>query len=362
MKVAACCFVLIVIQPLTVPTAGADQAVPPPEEAAEQEGNLTQKLKLRGFADVDLRTDDDPRSATSFALGQVDFFISSQLSEDLRVLGEVVFEAGDDNELVVDVERLLLQYSPSDFFGIAAGRFHTAIGYFNTAFHHGTWFQTTVDRPFLFAFEDEGGMLPIHNVGITVGGGIPSGRAGLRYVAEVGNGRASRSPGANPVQVASDENEHKAVNLALLARPEAVPGLQAGVSSYWDRREPAGRPKTTESILAFHAVYRSSTTEVLNEALFIRHAPSGERSVRTFGFYSQLARSWGRLQPYVRYQYVDAPGEDPILADVGRQYGPSLGLRRELGEAAALKVQYDRTTRRGLGSVNTWTLQAAFTF
>jgi len=36
-------------------------------------------------------------------------------------------------------------------------RYHTAIGYYNTAYHHSTWFQTTTGRPFLFEFEDKGG-------------------------------------------------------------------------------------------------------------------------------------------------------------------------------------------------------------
>src|ERR1700693_1282608 len=38
------------------------------------------------------------------------------------------------------------------------------------------------------------GILPIHNVGVEAFGRIPSGRWGLHYVAEVGNGRASRPP------------------------------------------------------------------------------------------------------------------------------------------------------------------------
>jgi hypothetical protein len=39
-----------------------------------------------------------------------------------------------------------------------------------------------------------------------------------------------------------------------------------------------------------------------------------------------------------------------------------VGLRRELGSFAALKLQYDRITRKGLGSRNGLTVQAAFTF
>ena len=97
------------------------------------------------------------------------------------------------------------------------GRYHTSIGYYNTAYHHGKWFQTAVGRPFLFRFEDEGGILPIHNVGVSVQGRIPSGKLGLNYVAEMGNGRTSRSLDLSPVQNVVSEKNGKSINLALIA-------------------------------------------------------------------------------------------------------------------------------------------------
>src|SRR5205807_2958732 len=132
-----------------------------------------------------------------------------------------VVEAGPGNAVGVDVERMLLEYSHSDYFNLAVGRYHTAIGYYNTAYHHSTWFQTTTGRPFLFEFEDKGGPLPIHNVGVSLSGRIPSGTVGLHYVVEVGNGRASRSylpplgQTATAVQNYVDENTHKAINVAI---------------------------------------------------------------------------------------------------------------------------------------------------
>jgi hypothetical protein len=43
--------------------------------------------------------------------------------------------------------------------------------------------QTAVGRPFIFAFEDEGGILPIYNVGLSAAGRVPSGGLNLQYVA-----------------------------------------------------------------------------------------------------------------------------------------------------------------------------------
>ena len=246
---------------------------------------------------------------------------------------------------------------------MSLGRYHTAIGYYNTAYHHGTWFQTATGRPFIFAFEDEGGILPIHNVGISADGRIPSGRFGLSYIAEIGNGRASRTPLDPGVQNIIDENNGKAVNLALISHPEFVPGLQAGFSVYRDRLNPDGLPKIGETIIAGHLVYKNRRWELLNEALTIRHAPTGSTApFHTFGFYTQVARRFGRYQPYFRYQYLNAPAGDPILGEVGQKRGPSGGLRLDFSKFAAFKAQYDRTAKRSAKSVDGLTLKVAFTF
>ena len=48
----------------------------------------------------------------------------------------------------------------------------------------------------MYLFEDSGGVLPVHTVGVTMAGLIPqAGSLGLHWVAEIGNGRSS-DPGA----------------------------------------------------------------------------------------------------------------------------------------------------------------------
>src|ERR1700674_3137659 len=259
--------------PKPTPPQAAPPSQPEPEPQAEHamsEGMDLNKtlLRIRGFSDVTLHGSNLKGDHTSFSLGQVDLFVTSDVSEKLKFLSEVVFEAGRDNSFGVDIERLLLTYSFGDILNVGVGRFHSAIGYYNTAYHHSTWLQTTTGRPFLFQFEDQGGILPIHNVGMTASGRIPSGALGLHYVAEVGNGRASRFPlTEEPVQNKVDENNHKAFNLALFARPQALSGLQVGFSFYRDLLTPAGAPKIGETILAAHAILTRSTFEWLNEAL-----------------------------------------------------------------------------------------------
>src|SRR6267378_6784552 len=283
-----------------LPSQAPPQAAPlrqpetePQAQPAESQGMDMNKtlLRIRGFSDVTLRGSDLKGDTTSFSLGQVDMFVTSDVSERLKFLSEIVFEAGRDNSFGVDVERLLLTYSFGDFLNVGVGRFHSAIGYYNTAYHHSTWLQTTTGRPFLFEFEDRGGILPIHNVGVTASGRIPSGALGLHYVAEVGNGRTSRSREFEQVQNVLDENNHKSVNFSVFARPEAVRGLQAGLSIYRDLLAPLNSPRIGETILAAHAVYTGLSFEWLNEALLLRHAPQGtSRVFDTPGFYPQVSK------------------------------------------------------------------------
>lgn len=340
------------------------ESAPNPDQTSTMRMDTNSTLmQIRGFGDVNLRGSNQKGATTSFALGQLDLFVTSDVSERFRFLSEIVFEADQaTNAFGVDVERLLLQYSPSDYFKVAVGRYHTAIGYYNTAYHHSTWLQTATGRPFLFQFEDNGGILPIHNVGVTASGLIPSGPLQLHYVAEVGNGRASHA-GAEAVQNVFDENNGKAVNFALFATPERIPGLQAGFSVYHDNLTPLNRPNIGETILAAHGVIMRPNFEWLNEALLIRHAPNGSpRVFNTPGFYTQISKRFGSYRPYFRYQYVNASDSEPVFPDVGLRQGPSAGLRYDASESVALKLQYDRTMLRHEPSFNSLALQLGFTF
>ncbi len=350
------------------PTPAAPTPEPEPEAKsapamAERMDTSNTLMRIRGFGDVNLRGSDQRSSTTSFSLGQLDLFVTSDVSERFKLLSEIVFEADEHNSFGVDIERLLLQYSPNDLFKVSVGRYHTAIGYYNTAYHHSTWLQTATGRPFLFQFEDGGGILPIHNVGISASGLIPSGKLQLHYVAEIGNGRASGSPAAEAVQNVVDENNGKSVNFALFATPEAVRGLQVGFSAYHDHLTPINAPRMGELILDAHAVIVRPNFEWLNEALLIRHSVDGtSRVFNTPGFYSQISKRYGSYRPYFRYQYVNESDLEPAFPNVGRQQGPSVGLRFDASESVALKFQFDHTDLRHQPSYNTLGLQLAFTF
>lgn len=362
-------------------TAMPSPSTPPESDQTQSENVMAERmdlsktlLRIRGFGDISLHGDTQKADTSSFSLGQLDLFVTSDVSDKFKFLSEIVFEAGPNNfygvtsgsanTFGVDIERYLLQYSHNDYLNISAGRGHTAIGYYNTAYHHSTWLQTTTGRPFLFDFEDHGGILPIHMVGVTASGLVPSGHLGLHYVAEVGNGRESRDPLVEePVQNEVDDQNRKAFNFALFARPEAISGLQAGISVYRDMLAPANAPKIGETIIAAHAVLIRSKYEWLNEALLDRHASAGSSAVfNTPGFYTQVSKQFGIYRPYFRYQYVNVANNEPVFPDVALRHGPSLGLRLDASESVALKLQYDYTFLRYQPGVNGLNLQIGFTF
>lgn len=365
----------------TAAAALQSAAHPPGESQPSSENAMMERmdvgrtlLNIRGFGDLSFHGDTLPGDTTSFTLGQLDLFVTSDVSDRFKFLSEIVFEAGPDNiygtrtgelnTFGVDIERYILQYSPNDFLNISAGRFHTDIGYYSTAYHHSSWLQTTTDRPFLFEFEDRGGILPVHMVGVSATGAIPSGALGLHYTAEVGNGRASRNPlDEEPVQNVIDDQNHKAYNLALFVRPDAIRGFQAGFSFYRDVLVPQGSPRVGESILAAHAVVIRPRWEWLTEAVLDRHTLHGESlSFNTPGFYSQISRQFHAYRPYFRYQYINVPDGEPIYPDVALRHGPSAGLRYDASESVALKFQYDYTSLRNQPAVNGLTGQLGFTF
>jgi hypothetical protein len=303
---------------------------------------------------------------TSFQAGEFDLFITSRLSERLSFLAEVVLGPDDTNYFGVDIERYQLTYKANPYFAATAGRFHTSIGYYNTAYHHGVWFSTAEGRPIMYLFEDSGGILPVHMVGLNVMGAVPhTSKLGLHYVAEVGNGLTSdtNNPAIESVQNFVSDRNAKATNVAAYIRPEKVPGLQIGGSWYHDRLYPPGEAGVTQNIGSAYVVYLSPNWEFLNEAVLLSNNQDGTpRPFRSPMSYIQMARKFGIYKPYFRYQYVRDHVGDPLNLLEGTYYGPSAGVRIDFAEYAAFKLQYNHLYQSTRLAGNGLNAQVAFTF
>ena len=353
-------------------------AAPPEEETHDHMMAIPHGpvLHFRGFFDLDfdqgsvaqqLQYPVGVPAKSTFRAGEFDLFMTSQLSDKLSFLTELVFATDPGNTFSLDLERFQLTYRPSKYCEISGGRFHTDIGYYNTAFHHGTWFSTATGRPFMYYFEDAGGVLPVHEVGITTTGYIPgSGKLNLHWTAEVGNGSSEFGTplfGDGVENFASDRNR-KDVNFAVYSKPAWIDGLQVGGSYLRGDLIPAdGSPAVNQTISSVYAVYLNSKWEFLNEAVLLHHQiTGGGRSYNSPLGYTQLAYRFGKYRPYFRFQEVNIPNDDPVTAFKGRYEGPSVGLRVDLFSYAAFKAQYNRVFLRDAAAQNGLELQMAFTF
>jgi hypothetical protein len=356
------------------PPAPAPTPAPEPQPTIEAPvvNEVAPRLHLNVFGDVGAQV--YSHIPDTFEFGSLDLFMTARLSDKVFTLGEVLFIAQSDNSIGVDIERLLLTYRQSDYFAASVGRYHTWVGYYNTAFNKGAFLETTTDRPFMYAFDDVGGVLPMQDVGINVTGKIPSGKMGLNYVVEVGNGRAW-GLNAEPAQNNQDANNSKSINGGLFIRPEKISGLQMGFSVRHDNLTVPG-PAVSETIATVHVVYINNNYEILNEGAFVSHVEPTGPVYNTTGFYTQLSRGFHAYRPYFRYQYFNAPRNDPayiyaspndyapldVTKFVGRLNGPSAGIRYDFTAHSAFKLQYDRFSVRDLPTENGLTAQIAFTF
>src|SRR6266852_1561407 len=62
-------------------------------------------------------------------------------AEEHASMGEVSFTA-QPTGYDLSVERTIIRYDYNDYFKLSFGKYHTPIGYWNAAFHHGAWLQT----------------------------------------------------------------------------------------------------------------------------------------------------------------------------------------------------------------------------
>src|SRR6266404_3182955 len=215
-------------------------------------------LQIRGFGDVNFSTTDQRGATSGFNLGQLDLHLASALSHKVTYFGELTFNA-QPTGYTVEVERSIIRYDYNDFFKLSFGRYHTPIGYWNTAFHHGAWLQTTISRPDMVRIG--GTFIPVHFVGLLAEGNIPSGGAGLSYSAGVGNGRGDV---ISRLGDAGDNNNNRAWVANLYSRPAKLYGLQMGVSLYRDKITLAGAD-FREWITSAHVVWTKETPEFLAE-------------------------------------------------------------------------------------------------
>ena len=318
------------------------------------------RFQPMGFGDVSYIA--AQRQADGFFVGQLVGQLTAALTDRLTVFTEVSGTARSDG-YALDIERLFLRYDFSDLFKLSAGRYHSPISYWNTAYHHGLWLQTTTSRPEMIRFGSR--LIPVHFVGILAEGTLAPGALGLNYALGVGNGRSANVARAGD---AGDVNDHRAVTIAVNWRPSSMQQFQAGGGAYIDRVPAAGtEPELRERILSAHVAWTPGTPEFIAEYARVSHAPdiAGAAFTHTHAVFAQA--SWGLrgaaagFRPYARLENIDASPSDTAFTRDGGDYDAVIaGLRYDFELLAALKAEYRRERTAGDEWTSAFVVQASF--
>lgn len=350
-------------------TEGGEQAFLE-EPLMEDAMAVLPKVDIKGFADIRYTAQDEVNaaevSANTFTVGEFDLFFVSNLTDELSALAEMAFEFEGDNNAEVDPERIILKYALSDLLNVEIGRMHTPLGFWNTAYHHGAWLQTTVARPLMVEWEHDGGILPVHMVGVKVGGMHHLEKFVMNYSLAVVNGRGET---VSEIQSIQDGNDAKAFVMSVGMEPEAISGLEFGGGVYVDRIPPntalaARSGEIEELILSGHAVYHKERIELLAEGVYMLHDDevSGVE-YHTHGVYLQGACQFDKWKPYYRWEHINFDEGDPYFASVDIDNVKHLtGLRWDPFSWNALKMEYSYQERENEDDIHMVQLQSSYTF
>ena len=324
-------------------------------------------VPLHGFADIGAgysrQSNRYQTGPKGFSVSNFSLYLTPEFGERVKSLVELLFEVDRNGDLVADLERLQIGYTFSDALTVWGGRFHTPYGIWNTAFHHGVQIQTALSRPRFLEFEDRGGIIPAHTVGLWLTGTLPVGGARFNYDVYAGN---APSIGIDPALPAPggtlSPNAGGTARLSTTAgfRAEIAPrgaldGLKLGVHLLRAGVNDDSPALNRTRLLAYgpYASYTTDQWEILSEVYKFRNRDisGGTGSYGSNAWYVQVGYDTGRVTPYVRAERASLNQADNYFAfqNSGRSYHTtSLGLRFDLTDSTALKFEAGRTALRGV--------------
>lgn len=329
------------------------------EEVAEEEMEAIRPrfgLNMGGFGDVNFQTESREKENNTFSIGSFDIYsTASRKGGRLNFLFELLVEEENDGS-EVDIERLWVSYVFSDLFTIRAGKMHTAMGYWNKAFHHGKYLFYSVDRPFITAFEDHGGVMPTHIIGLEFTGGVSA----FHYWIEVGNGLRI-TDGELALNNTTDDDGSKQFILRVTSSPALLPGLSLGFSYARYSVDTTVEAGLYEDVYGLDLYYAESGFELLTEHFIFDNSFES-----AYAFYVQVSYAFDTFTPYARHESMDSDSGDPYLneLDGGSDRAQSIaGLKFDVEPLhSAIKTQYRYDDEKGADVHNVIEVQWSFHF
>lgn len=311
---------------------------------------------LHGFIDVGAgwSSPKDPIRYRGFTAGSLDIYLAPQIGERVRSLVEMVIEANPEGT-VFELERIQLGYTVNDAMTIWAGRFHTPLGMWNTAYHHGAQLQPSASRPSIIEFEDRGGLLPAHVVGLWATGKSRLGSGRVGYDVYVANGPSIRERKVDP-GLFTDRNANKMVgfnasyqfNQNLDGLTLGVHGFNVAVGEY--SLDDSLRGTTRVRAAGAYFGYDSRDWDLVGEYYAFRNRDyGGGPTRRSSAGFVQLGRTIDAWTPYVRFERTALDAQDNYFRSLqwARPYRHVVaGVNYALDARSSLKLEL-RSTRDG---------------
>lgn len=275
----------------------------------------------------------------------VDFFYSSDFGR-LRLLGEFFVSSSKNHG--THFERLEAGWRWHRAARLWIGRFHNPVGYWNTQYHHGNYLETAVSRPAIVTYEHDGGILPLHVVGAGLEGSWPRGEGELGYDLAVGLGPEIKEHGLEALNIMDPEGNHDPVfTLRLRYQPQEDGPDQYGL--FISRSAMPGREldQVTQTMAGVYANRQGSRLRLTGALFGVRHEYAHLSDSRFVNGYLQAELALGmRWTVFARIEGNYGDGDDALVGEVAsfvheRQLG---GLRMELGQTQAIKVELSNTT------------------
>jgi hypothetical protein len=322
-------------------------------------------LQIHGFMDVGFSNNSqaDPIAyPKGFNVGSLSFYLTPHFGNKVKALVEPNFEVTPEGAIATDLERLQIGYTFSDTATGWLGRFHTPYGFWNTGFHHGAQMQTSVVRPRFLDFEDKGGILPAHMVGLWGTGKVRAGEGKFTYDVFVGNGpkiamadstiaSGSGNLGTLDINQAGDNNHQAMVGFNVgYEFSGSMEGLRLAAHSLRgdvdDNFDPAFvQPNKTElNMVGGSLVYLGNNWELMTELYRFKNKDksglTGEYN--SAASYLQIGRAFGNLTPYIRKEIANLDQQDNYfnMQASGQSYTRYVGgMKYDLDQKASLKIE-----------------------
>ncbi len=148
-----------------------------------------------------------------------------------RFLGEFLWSSDE-----AEFERLQAGVHVSDNVSVWGGRFHAPAKFWTSEYHHGQYLQTSITRPALEEWEDDGGSTPAHISGLLLESEHQrSDESALAVAASVGYAPILEEGALETQELFKSASDHGlSLNLRVAYRPEFLGSTQFGLLAGWN--------------------------------------------------------------------------------------------------------------------------------